>query len=249
MLLDAIIVLFAALSFCVSNKTEVTGIPLCLLKCKDDHMMKMDSEWSMDFAFPLLSLLRSNGSEEAAYHRANEICYHNNMLGNCISSCEESLEKKILRLGLKPWDDICHSLRTLRTQFGCWKFHIESLSLSCYMESQRLRISMRKLAEGGAFEEVGAVCGEMTILSKCVLEEYGKACGKVTTKLLAKLFRSSHEVIREMLGIKWSRLPSPCNETLIFGPMAAKYMSASPSAATSALLIASFLLTSYIIHH
>ncbi|CAD5212494.1 unnamed protein product [Bursaphelenchus okinawaensis] len=224
MLQDVVFLLIISITTVFCNQTELTGIPFCLLKCKDDHMMKMDGEWSMDFAFPLLSLLQSNGSEDAAYHKANEICYHNKMLGRCISNCAESLEKKILKLGLKPWDDICLNLRTLKTQFGCWKFHIESLSLSCYLESQQLRISMRKLAEDGLFEDVGTVCAEMTVLSKCVLEEYGRVCGKVTTKLLATLFRSSHDVVRDMLSIKWKKLPAQCNETLTFGPMVAKYV-------------------------
>lgn len=34
----------------------------------------MENEWSMDFAFPLLSLLRSTNNETAAYQRAIEIC-------------------------------------------------------------------------------------------------------------------------------------------------------------------------------
>lgn len=39
-----------------------------------DIRLQMENEWSMDFAFPLLSLLKATGSEVAAYNRAKEIC-------------------------------------------------------------------------------------------------------------------------------------------------------------------------------
>lgn len=85
----------------------------------------MDSEWSMDFAFPLLSLLRANGSEEAAYNKATQICLyvsdllnnfskfsHNKMLGNCINRCNASAERDIMKIGLEPWDKICENLKS-----------------------------------------------------------------------------------------------------------------------------------------
>jgi len=35
---------------------------------------QMDGEWSVDFAFPLISLLRDNGSKEMVSRRVMEIC-------------------------------------------------------------------------------------------------------------------------------------------------------------------------------
>ncbi|KAI6184389.1 Protein fantom [Aphelenchoides bicaudatus] len=166
-------------------------VPFCLLKCKDEHMMKMDSEWSMDFAFPLLSLLRTNGSEEAAYLKATQICFHNEMLGVCIDKCNASDEREIMQIGLEPWNKICSNLRTLRTQFSCWKFHIETLTLACFVESHRLRMSLRQLTFSNNLANVNSVCQQMQILASCTVDEYGKQCGVVTTKLLASLFDSA----------------------------------------------------------
>ncbi|VDO31202.1 unnamed protein product [Brugia timori] len=38
------------------------------------YLLKMEKEWSLNFAFPLLSLLKATGNETAAYNRAVEIC-------------------------------------------------------------------------------------------------------------------------------------------------------------------------------
>ena len=74
------------------------------------NFLQMDNEWSMDFAFPLLSLLRTNGSVEAAKEKAKNICEDNELLDACLRSCSITLERKILRLGLQPWRHLCRRL-------------------------------------------------------------------------------------------------------------------------------------------
>ncbi|KAI6178905.1 Protein fantom [Aphelenchoides besseyi] len=187
-------------------------VPQCLLRCKDEHMTKMDSEWSMDFAFPILSLLRSNGSEEAAYERAVQICFQNERLENCVKPCNTSVEKEIVQIGLQPWSEICSNLRTLRTQFKCWKYHIETLLLACYLESHKLRQSLQQLSQSNTIESVNLVCANMNILGKCTIEEYGRSCGT----LLVQLFDSANDAMVRMLNKKWLELPTACNKTPVY---------------------------------
>ncbi|KAI6226171.1 hypothetical protein M3Y99_01316700 [Aphelenchoides fujianensis] len=166
----------------------------------------MNSEWSMDFAFPILSLLRSNGSEQAAYDRAAQICF-------CVDRCNTSVEKEIVQIGLKPWNEICSNLRILRTQFGCWKFHIETLLLACYLESHKLRQTLQQLSESPTIENVDVVCTKMNLLGACTVENYGRMCGKTTAKLLVQLFDAANEAMANMLSKKWTELPAACNKT------------------------------------
>ncbi|KAJ1367463.1 hypothetical protein KIN20_028377 [Parelaphostrongylus tenuis] len=54
--------------------TEEIRVNFCVLRCKDNHMRKMDNEWSTDFTLPLLNLLRTTGNETAAFLKAKLIC-------------------------------------------------------------------------------------------------------------------------------------------------------------------------------
>jgi hypothetical protein len=39
------------------------------------------------------------------------------MLGKCIEGCEDSTEKKILQIGLEPWNKICSNLKSMNGNF------------------------------------------------------------------------------------------------------------------------------------
>ncbi|VDN05603.1 unnamed protein product [Thelazia callipaeda] len=62
-----------ALIFYWLHNNGALHVPHCVLKCKDAHMQQMEKEWSANFAFPLLSLLKATGNETAAHNRAIEI--------------------------------------------------------------------------------------------------------------------------------------------------------------------------------
>lgn len=174
----------------------------------------MDNEWSMDFAFPLLSLLRTNGSVEAATEKARNICDDNEMLDSCFKSCGPTLERKILRLGLQPWKNICQHFNILVTQLDCWKSNIDTLTLGCHLESHKLRQTMEYLTHNHSIIIVDKICQDMNVLSICSIEEYSKYCGEVTKLLLVRLFRSSRDSIVEMLKIKWPVLPDTCSKKI-----------------------------------
>uniref|UniRef100_A0A915DX87 Uncharacterized protein n=1 Tax=Ditylenchus dipsaci TaxID=166011 RepID=A0A915DX87_9BILA len=99
-------------------------------------MLQMDSaEWSMDFAFPLLSLLRANGSHEIVKQRILDICELNNQLQKCLEICPKSVEKQILFYGMDPWREICSNLDVhfkLLDPIPCWQQNIDALILGCY---------------------------------------------------------------------------------------------------------------------
>jgi hypothetical protein len=88
----------------------------------------------------------------------------------------------------------------LRTQFSCWKFHIESLALACFVESHRLRMSLRQLTFSNTLSNVNSVCLQMQVLAMCTVDEYGKQCGKVTTKVR---FKESNIFGTALLKIKF----------------------------------------------
>ncbi|KAE9551575.1 hypothetical protein FO519_005219 [Halicephalobus sp. NKZ332] len=190
------------------------GFNGCLLRCKDEHMMKMDNEWSMDFAFPLVSLLRTNGSVEVAKEKARSICEDNELLDSCFRSCSMSLERKILRLGLQPWRHLCRKLELLMTQFDCWKSNIDTLTLGCYLESHKIRESMEAFTHNQSLMVVESICRDMNILSICSIEEFSKYCGDVSKILLIQLFQSSRDTVIEMLKIRWPVLPYTCNQKI-----------------------------------
>uniref|UniRef100_A0AC34F7Z1 Uncharacterized protein n=1 Tax=Panagrolaimus sp. ES5 TaxID=591445 RepID=A0AC34F7Z1_9BILA len=176
----------------------------------------MDNEWSMDFAFPLLSLLRTNGSIEAAKEKARKICEDNDMLDMCLRGCQYSLEQKILRLGLEPWNQLCRRFDVLIGEFQCWRSNIDTLTLGCYLESHNLRQSMETLTHNHSVLVVDAICRDMNTLSSCSIEEYTKFCGHVTRMLLVRLFQSSRKSIIGMLKVKWPVLPDECSQLVQF---------------------------------
>uniref|UniRef100_A0A914ULM9 Uncharacterized protein n=1 Tax=Plectus sambesii TaxID=2011161 RepID=A0A914ULM9_9BILA len=46
----------------------------CLLRCKDNHMLEMSSEWSPDFFLPIISVLKDSKNTTAAYALTEDIC-------------------------------------------------------------------------------------------------------------------------------------------------------------------------------
>ncbi|KAH7718094.1 Sr protein [Aphelenchoides avenae] len=190
----------------------------------------MDSEWSMDFAFPLLALLRDNGNERAAYQRALEICHSNNMLDMCLEKCNNTTEKRILRMGLEPWRDICVNLKTLRTQFTCWKDHIDTLILGCHLESHRLRERMELLTRNDSLVVLEKVCRDMNVLAVCSISEYSKQCGSTTKALMLQLFRSSKNSVLRMLQVRWEKLPETCTAPFVYDESDEQFMALNSAA-------------------
>ncbi|VDD94743.1 unnamed protein product [Enterobius vermicularis] len=67
-------VLSALLLSVLANDSRVQP---CLLFCKDNHMKEMESEWSSNFVFPLLSLLENTKNETAVYVRLFALYFSN----------------------------------------------------------------------------------------------------------------------------------------------------------------------------
>uniref|UniRef100_A0A7E4VWF3 Uncharacterized protein n=1 Tax=Panagrellus redivivus TaxID=6233 RepID=A0A7E4VWF3_PANRE len=174
----------------------------------------MDSEWSMDFAFPLLSLLRTNGSVEAAKNKARSICYDNERLDGCLMACDDSSMKKIMRIGLQPWTQLCSRIDDLISQFDCWKTNVDVLSLGCHLESHHLRQSMETFTHNHSTVILEQVCRNMNVMSICNIEEHNKFCGHTAKMLLVRLFRTSRKSFQEMLKLKWKELPEACTEPI-----------------------------------
>ncbi|OZC10096.1 hypothetical protein X798_02947 [Onchocerca flexuosa] len=133
-------------------------VPQCVLKCKDAHMQQMEKEWSINFAFPLLSLLKATRNETAAYNRAIEICRSNDLLIRCLARCNKTNERKIMELGLSPWQEICSNIRVLRAQFPCWRLNINNLTSNCRRESYELREGIKFLAVNESLAVLQRVC-------------------------------------------------------------------------------------------
>ncbi|VDM23801.1 unnamed protein product [Toxocara canis] len=204
---------------------------------------QMENEWSMDFAFPLLSLLKATGSEVAAYNRAKEICRSNDLLGACLDSCNSSVERTILRMGLMPWRDICSSLQELREQFPCWRSNVQNLSTICHVPSLELRDSFEFLTRNDSVSAMQKICINLDRLSACSIKQYGVFCGAGSEKFIERLFSISREAINSMLKMKYAVLPSACS----LGPLrrdiySSELFSLNQSSHTIALLLFIFIL-------
>ncbi|VDN60798.1 unnamed protein product [Dracunculus medinensis] len=187
-----------------SKFCENIRVPHCILKCKDAHMLQMENEWSMDFAFPLLSLLRSTNNETAAYQRAIEICHSNELLVACLDRCNRSTERTILKMGLMPWADICFNLEELRSQFPCWRANIYNLSSACQPESIKLRNSFKNTTTRQNRPNT-------TPLAMSYIFLYSSNFRIIFLQLIERIFSISQEAINGMLAMKWTILPPTCN--------------------------------------
>ncbi|TMS33081.1 hypothetical protein L596_000857 [Steinernema carpocapsae] len=192
-------------------------VPLCVLRCKDEHMLKsanmhLESEWSQDFAFPLVSLLKSNGSVSAATQRLVDICSSNMQFSLCLGRCPESVERNIIATGLQPWIDLCKHMEILRSQLPCWKNHIRDLANTCNLESYEVRKSMEILSRNASLAAVSQICRYMEQLSLCTVREYSKRCGDDTHKIVVNLFTSARSTFTKMLSMRWTKLPEACTK-------------------------------------
>ncbi|CAD6192457.1 unnamed protein product [Caenorhabditis auriculariae] len=152
-------------------------VNLCVLRCKDNHMLEMENEWSSDFTLPLLSLLRTTRNETAAYIKAQAICTSNAMLENCVNGCNKSQEASIILAGVKAWQDACSNLEEVRAQFPCWRENGEELSKVCRSNTVRLAKSMQIFAKNQTQENIGTICSEYEEFTTCFTQEHGKYCG------------------------------------------------------------------------
>ncbi|KAL3994092.1 hypothetical protein ACH3XW_20325 [Acanthocheilonema viteae] len=195
----------------LSNRNAAWRVPHCVLKCKDAHMQQMEKEWSLNFAFPLLSLLKATDNETAAYNRAIEICRSNDLLIECLAGCNKTNERKILELGLLPWREICLNLHVLRAQFSCWRLNINSLTSNCRKQSHELRERIKFLAMNKSPSAVQKICLSMNKFADCSVRNYGYLCGKDSESFIDQLFWINRNAIYDMLMIKWPTLPPSCN--------------------------------------
>uniref|UniRef100_A0A0K0EGI6 Chondroitin proteoglycan 4 domain-containing protein n=1 Tax=Strongyloides stercoralis TaxID=6248 RepID=A0A0K0EGI6_STRER len=182
----------------------------CVLKCKDEHMKAMGNEWASDFTFPLINLVSKNASLEIAYLKAQEICHENKNMKKCLDKCTKSDEKKLLLLGLKPWEDVCRNLKQLKPHFSCWKKNINFFKASCYNENLNLTIQLGNFSKNKSTPFVKVICSSFDKLSDCSLLEYKKYCGSTTTNLLKKFYQISKYAVNDMLKIKFTTLPEEC---------------------------------------
>uniref|UniRef100_A0A0N4Z4Z8 DUF19 domain-containing protein n=1 Tax=Parastrongyloides trichosuri TaxID=131310 RepID=A0A0N4Z4Z8_PARTI len=170
----------------------------------------MGNEWTADFAFPLIALVHVNSSIEIAYIKAQEICFENDNLKNCLNKCPNSDERKLLITGLKPWEDICRNLKQLKPHFTCWRLNLETLAISCHVENSKLRSNLRSFSTNRSIALVKNVCLSFDELSSCSLKDYKKYCGNATSKLLQKFYETSKYAVNEMLKFKFTILPEEC---------------------------------------
>ncbi|KAI1727796.1 hypothetical protein Ddc_05115 [Ditylenchus destructor] len=164
----------------------------------------------MDFAFPLLSLLRANSSERIVKQRIMDICEYNSQLAQCLQKCPESAEKQILFHGIEPWLSLCSSWDVFVGELACWREHIDALTTICYSESQKLRRSMEKLTRNVTIHVVDMVCQDLNTLAACNIAEYGRLCGSGSKQLISKLFQISRESMAKMLQVKWNEMHDEC---------------------------------------
>uniref|UniRef100_A0A914H0G0 Uncharacterized protein n=1 Tax=Globodera rostochiensis TaxID=31243 RepID=A0A914H0G0_GLORO len=188
----------------LASQPPLPIVPLCLLKCKDNHMVQMESEWSSNFVFPLNGLLRSGASSEQMSERVKQLCRHNSELANCLQECPTSVENEIMQMGLEPWQGICLNIRDMQTQFGCWKTNIDAILLACSLESQKLRYDIESFTRNVSVKLVESICIDLSHLSNCFVGQYGQYCGRISQKLIGTLFESSRVTIVKMLRIKWN---------------------------------------------
>ncbi|MFH4976750.1 hypothetical protein AB6A40_003459 [Gnathostoma spinigerum] len=208
------LLLQAVLLFASASGNSVSKyVPHCVLRCKDAHMMQMENEWSMDFAFPLLSLLKSTGNESLAYNRAKEICQSNALLVACLENCGNSMESNLLTIGLMPWRNICENLNELRAQFPCWRNHVDSLSIGCRAQGISVRDSYKYLTYNDSMAAVERICINLEDLSDCTIKEFAQFCGSTSEEYVSRLFAISREAINSMLNMKWPKLPPACGLT------------------------------------
>lgn len=216
------LLLFITLFLLVSaNLGEEIHVSPCLLKCKDAHMLAlsqdrdevttMENEWSTEFAFPLLSLLKATGNETAAYYRANVICRNNEMLSSCLDRCNGSAERTIIKMGLMPWRDICNNLNDLREQFPCWRANIHNLTACCNAQSAEVRNTFAWLSKNFSFSLLHTVCMNLDRLSACLIKEFGRYCGAVSERFVQRMFVMSRDAMNGMLKMKFAVLPSSCS--------------------------------------
>ncbi|KAK0393654.1 hypothetical protein QR680_000336 [Steinernema hermaphroditum] len=204
------------------SSTVTSHVPTCVLRCKDEHMLKsanmhLESEWSQDFAFPLVSLLKSNGSVSAATQRLVDICSSNMQFSACLRQCPESVERNIIATGLQPWIDLCQHMDDLQSELPCWKEHIRELANTCELETFEVRKSMEILSRNASISAVAQICRFMEELSYCTVREYSKRCGENTYRIVMNLFSSARSTFTKMLTMKWNDLPDTCciGESLI----------------------------------
>ncbi|KAM3719921.1 CD-NTase-associated protein [Dirofilaria immitis] len=193
------------------NRNVARHVPHCVLKCKDAHMQQMEKEWSLNFAFPLLSLLKATGNETAAHNRAIQICRSNELLIECLAKCNKTNERKIIELGLLPWKEICSNLHVLQAEFPCWRLNINNLTSNCRKQSYELRERIKYLAISESSSDLQRVCLSMDRFAECSIQNYGYHCGRSSESFIDRLFWISHNAIYDMLMIKWPVLPVSCN--------------------------------------
>uniref|UniRef100_A0AAF5PWZ8 Uncharacterized protein n=1 Tax=Wuchereria bancrofti TaxID=6293 RepID=A0AAF5PWZ8_WUCBA len=195
----------------LSNRNAARRVPHCVLKCKDAHMQQMEKEWSLNFAFPLLSLLKATGNETAAYNRAVEICRSNDLLINCLAGCNKTNERKIIELGLLPWREICLNLPVLQAQFPCWRQNIDNLTSNCRKQSYELRERIKFLTVNESPSVLQRICLSLDKFADCSVRNYGHLCGQSSENFIDRLLWISRSAIYDMLTVKWPILPPSCN--------------------------------------
>uniref|UniRef100_A0A1I7ZUA7 CPG4 domain-containing protein n=1 Tax=Steinernema glaseri TaxID=37863 RepID=A0A1I7ZUA7_9BILA len=216
--------------------TVTAQVPTCVLRCKDEHMLKsanmhLESEWSQDFAFPLVSLLKSNGSVSAATQRLVDICSSNMQFSACLKRCPESIERNIIATGLQPWIDLCQHIDSLRNELPCWKKYIRELANTCELETFEVRKSMEILSRNASLAAVAHICRFMEELSYCTVREYSKRCGESTQKIVVNLFTSARSTFTKMLTMKWKELPDACTRPVENSTMAERRLTVRDSSA------------------
>ncbi|CAB3404035.1 unnamed protein product [Caenorhabditis bovis] len=205
-----IILLIIILITTVSGGVQVNR---CVLRCKDNHMMEMENEWSHDFTLPLLNLLKQTGNETAAYIKAQAICASNKLLEECVRGCNNSVEASIILAGIRAWQDSCNNLEEVRAQFPCWKDNGERLSSVCRAQTTRLEMDMHNFAKNQSQENTEAICTDFEHFSSCFTQEHGKYCGYRSEVITSRMFESNREAMFKMMKIRWNNLPPACKYT------------------------------------
>lgn len=128
----------------------------------------------------------------------------------CLNKCTKSDEKKLLLLGLKPWEDVCRNLKQLKPHFACWRGNINFFKISCQNENKNLTMHLGDFSKNKSTSFIKIICLSFDKLSNCSLFEYKKYCGNSTTNLLKKFYQTSKYAVNDMLKVKFTTIPEEC---------------------------------------
>ncbi|KAI6243923.1 hypothetical protein M3Y99_00059500 [Aphelenchoides fujianensis] len=196
----------------------------CLLRCKDNYMLEMQSLFAdgthgrgFNLVTPLQSLFTAGGRMDV-YSRLQLACNAHDVFMRCLQTCRQSKARSIVELGQSSWTTICDALADDRTFqsaiLPCWVRHGEFISAECDFYARMLQNAAIDLMQNGwtgSTENLDEVCRSITLYDKCYLSNSDHVCGTKGWQFLLDLnTKNSQGLIKLLTENAAGPIPTAC---------------------------------------